>query len=98
MLSELPGELITQGGAVGLLGLAFLMVMTGMLVPRPFYRQAVKERDEWKSIAMRSMDHAEVLETGAEIAAEVTRALGSNVLPNVGGSGQGNGTRSGGDS
>ena len=79
MLTGIPVDFITSGGAVGLLGLAFVMVMTGLLVPRPFYRQVVKERDEWKQIAMRSMDHAEALMPGAEIAAEVTRSLGRNV-------------------
>lgn len=87
-MTGLPSDWVTQGGAVGLLGLAFLMVMTGLLVPRSFYRQAVRERDEWKTVALRSMDHTDALIEGNEVTAQVVRALGDSTdprLPAVGG-------------
>ena len=65
-----------QGGAVSLLGFVVLMILFGMLVPRPFYRQVVKERDMWQKTALQAMGQAEALLPGAQIATQVTKALG----------------------
>ncbi|MEU5660063.1 hypothetical protein ABZ802_31260 [Streptomyces sp. NPDC047737] len=48
MPSELMGINITQGGAVALLTLVVLMVLTGRLVPRRTYDDLLKERDTWR--------------------------------------------------
>ena len=65
-----------QGGAVSLLGFVVLMVLFGMLVPRPFYRQVVKERDMWQKTALTAMGQSEALLPAAQIATQVTKALG----------------------
>ncbi|MGW1468540.1 hypothetical protein ACWCPT_29860 [Streptomyces sp. NPDC002308] len=48
MTAELMGINVTQGGAVALLTLVVLMVLTGRLVPRKTYDDLLKERDTWR--------------------------------------------------
>ena len=77
MIDELPipGEWIGQGGAVALLGLVVVMILTGRLVPRTFYNSLEKERDYWREAARTSMGSTQALLPAARIASEVTRAL-----------------------
>ncbi|MFI9598953.1 hypothetical protein ACIHCX_03560 [Streptomyces sp. NPDC052043] len=48
-MSELFGISVVDGGAVGLLVLVFLYVITGRLVPRRTYNDLLKERDYWRA-------------------------------------------------
>lgn len=48
MAADLMGIDIAQGGAVALLTLVVLMVLTGRLVPRKTYDDLLKERDTWR--------------------------------------------------
>lgn len=83
MLAEtmlpIPGDWILQGGAVGLLGAVALMVFLGWLVPVRTYRALERDRDYWRDVAMKSIGHTEALMPAAQIATEVTRALGGSV-------------------
>lgn len=75
LLPPIPGDWIIQGGAGGLLALVVIMILTGRLVPRPFYRQLEKERDYWRSAAEKSMGHTDALMPAAQIATEITRSF-----------------------
>jgi hypothetical protein len=77
----LPGDWIIQGGAVGLLAFVALLVFLGWLVPRTTYRQLERDRDYWRTVALKAVGQANALMPGAQIAAEVTRALGDTGTP-----------------
>lgn len=71
------GALILQGGAVGLLAVVALMVFWGLLVPRSTYRALERDRDHWRDVASKAIDHADALMAAAQITTEVTRQLGA---------------------
>lgn len=48
---EILGMKPPELGAVGLLGLAVVMILTGRLVPLTFYKAILAERDAWKAQA-----------------------------------------------
>ncbi|MBL3664554.1 hypothetical protein JL475_00640 [Streptomyces sp. M2CJ-2] len=52
--SELFGINIIDGGAVGLLVLVFLYVVTGRLVPRKTHEDALADRDNWRAAFLES--------------------------------------------
>lgn len=87
MLAEtmlpIPGDWILQGGAVGLLGAVALMVFLGWLVPRTTYKQLERDRDYWRTIALKSIGQTEALMPAAEIATEVTRSLAGSLAGEV---------------
>lgn len=64
-----------QGGAVGLLGLAFLMIMFGKLVPGRFYKQLERERDYWRAAALKQQGHTDALMPAAKMNVEFVRGL-----------------------
>lgn len=70
-----PTSWVTQGGAVGLLAMAVVMIMVGLLVPRRTYLALERDRDYWREVALKAMGQADALLPGAELATEVTRAL-----------------------
>lgn len=72
----IPTDLLKDVGPWTLVTLAVLMILTGRLVPRVFYRALEQERDHWRAAAERNATTAESLLPGARIASEVTRALG----------------------
>ena len=76
MLAD-PTDLIVQGGAVGLLAFVALLLFLGWLVPRSTYRALERDRDHWRDVASKAIDHAEALMTAAQITTEVTRQLGA---------------------
>ncbi|MEU7435723.1 hypothetical protein AB0B07_33520 [Streptomyces sioyaensis] len=49
MAAELMGINVAQGGAVALLAVVVLMVLTGRLIPRRTYDDLKEERDTWRS-------------------------------------------------
>lgn len=49
MAAELMGIDIAQGGAVALLAVVVLMVLTGRLIPRRTYDDMREERNTWRS-------------------------------------------------
>ena len=74
-LAALPADWAVQGGAVGMLGIVFLMVVTGRLVPRRTLEDVMRERDLWRDAALRSDGHVGTLLPAAEITTQVTQAL-----------------------
>lgn len=79
MAAELLGINVVDGGAVALLALVFLFVLTGKLVPRRTHEDVLVDRDNWRkaylnSEAARQVEHEQ---TGELI--EMAR-LGGNVL------------------
>ena len=86
MPSELMGFSVTQGGAVGLLVLVVLMVLTGKLVLRRTYDDLLKERDTWReahtvSEAARTSERAQTQER-LELSRTSAHAL--QALPRMG--------------
>lgn len=75
-LLPIPGEWIVQGGAVGLLLLVALMVFRGHLIPKATYQALERDRDMWRDTALKAMGHSEALMPAADIAIQVTKALG----------------------
>lgn len=62
MLDGLPLEvLLAKWGPPSLLALVVIMILTGRLVPRSFYREKVQEAKEWRAVA------ATVVETNKEL-------------------------------
>lgn len=78
-----PADWILQGGAVGLLGLVALMVFLGWLVPRGTYRQLERDRDYWRTVALKSIGHTDALLPVAQIGVEVTKALSNSAAPST---------------
>lgn len=79
MASELFGINVVDGGAVALLVLVFLYVVTGKLVPRRTHEDVITDRDNWRqafleSEALRKVEHDQ---TGELL--EMAR-LGGNLL------------------
>ncbi|MEU1800914.1 hypothetical protein [Streptomyces sp. NPDC019937] len=54
MAADLMGINVVQGGAVALLAVAVLMVLTGRLIPRRTYDDLKEERDTWRNAALES--------------------------------------------
>lgn len=71
----IPGEWITQGGSVGLLGVVVLLILSGRLVPRRVYRDLETDRDHWRDAAMKAIGHTEQLLPAAQITTEMVTAL-----------------------
>ena len=57
---------VVQGGAVGFLGLAFLLIMFGGLVPGRFYKEMKQERNYWRDAALKQQGHTEALLPSAQ--------------------------------
>ena len=74
-MSGLPDIVNAEGGAVGLLAFVVLMIMLGWLVPFRHYRQLERDRDYWRTAALKAIGHAEALLPAAQITTEVTKAL-----------------------
>lgn len=51
------------------------MVLTGVLVPRPFYTKEVREKEAWKELAFNALGLSRKLSRVAETGAEVFRTL-----------------------
>lgn len=79
----IPGEWILQGGAGALVALTVWMILTGRLIPRATLSKLEQERDLWRSVALKAMGHADALLPAAQIATEVTRALGDATSASV---------------
>ncbi|WP_416476905.1 hypothetical protein [Streptomyces sp. LKA04] len=81
-MGELFGINVADGGAVGLLILVFLSVVTGRLIPRKTHEDALADRDNWRaayleSEAARKVEHeqtGELLEM-AQISGRILTAL-----------------------
>lgn len=61
-MSEIYGISVADGGAVALLALVFLYVVTGKLVPRRTHEDVIADRDNWRqafleSEALRKVEH-----------------------------------------
>ncbi len=73
----IPGEWITQGGAVGLLTIVVLLILSGRLIPRSTYRALERDRDHWQEAALKAIGHADQLLPAARITTEMVTALAS---------------------
>lgn len=87
-LFGLPVELITQGGAVGLLALVIVAILLGRLVPRRSLEDVREDRDarlaasekrgdEWRAAALIQDERNDVL------AQQITQLLDSNRTTNA---------------
>lgn len=77
----IPGEWITQGGSVGLLGIVVLLILSGRLVPRTTYRALERDRDHWRDAAIKAIGHADQLLPAAKITTEMVTALAAAAGP-----------------
>lgn len=77
----IPAELITQGGAVGLLGLVVLLILSGRLIPRRVYQDLERDRDHWRNAAMKAIGHADQLLPAAQITTEMMTAMAAATTP-----------------
>lgn len=71
----IPGEWITQGGSVGLLGIVVLLILVGRLVPRATYQALERDRDHWRDAAIKAIGHADQLLPAAQITTEMISAF-----------------------
>jgi len=86
----LPGDWITQGGAVSMLGLVVILILMGQLVPRRTVRSIEQERDLWRSVALKALGDTDALLPAAQITTQVAQALSdaaatSPIGPDAGG-------------
>lgn len=77
----IPGEWITQGGAVGLLGIVVLLILSGRLIPRRVYRDLENDRDHWREAAMKAINQADQLLPSARITTEMVTAMANQATP-----------------
>lgn len=68
-------ELLGPLGASGLVALAVVLLYTGKLVTRRELDEAIRDRDYWRDVALKLTAQNAQLMTGAEVAADVLRAL-----------------------
>lgn len=76
----IPGEWITQGGAVGLLGIVVLLILSGRIIPRATYRALERDRDHWREAAMKAIGHTDQLLPAAQITTEMVTALAGHAI------------------
>lgn len=72
----IPGDWIVQGGAVGLLALVVLLILTGRLIPRAMYKELAEDRDYWRQVALKAGEQVEDLRVYGKITTDVVRHLG----------------------
>lgn len=72
----IPGDWIIQGGAVGLLALVVLLILTGRLIPRTMYKELAEDRDYWRQVALKAGEQVEDLRVYGKITTEVVKRLG----------------------
>lgn len=70
-LSAIPAPFLLQGGAIGLLALFVMAILTGRLVPRSTYEDKIKEADDWKSAWRDSEKAREELSKSVQVAIEL---------------------------
>ncbi|MET9222304.1 hypothetical protein ABZX65_26560 [Streptomyces sp. NPDC003300] len=75
-MSEVLGVSVAQGGAVGLLALVVLMVLTGRLVPRRTYDDLLRERDTWRETAQAAEEVTRVQQRQVGELLELSRTAG----------------------
>lgn len=71
----IPGDWIVQGGSAAILGFVALMVFLGWLVPARTYKALERDRDHWRTAALKALGQTDMLLPAAQITTEVTRAL-----------------------
>lgn len=74
-MSAITGDVLVQGGAVGVLAFVALMVFMGWLIPVRIYRTLERDRDYWRTVALTAVGQAQALLPAAQITTEMTRAL-----------------------
>lgn len=75
MLSDIPSELLAKGVGSGLVTVAVLLVLFGLLVPRRALRDVQRERDEWRRLALSAMSQNGQLIDSARVVNDVLKAL-----------------------
>lgn len=79
MAAELFGINVANGGAVALLGIVFLFVVTGKLVPRRTHEDILVDRDNWRNAYLNSEAARQKEHEQTDELLEMAR-LGGNVL------------------
>ncbi len=51
-------QYIEQGGVTALLVLAVYLGLRGLVVPGDEYARVLRERDEWKDVALKCLEHS----------------------------------------
>jgi hypothetical protein len=76
MFEGLPLEaILKEWGPSGLVALTVIMILTGRLVPRSFYREKVAEAKEWKAVATTAVETNRELLEYARTADAILKAL-----------------------
>lgn len=71
----IPQEWLIPGGAASLLGIAVLMVFRGWLVPGRTVARIERERDEWKALALQTMEQNQQLLSQGRTVVDVLNAI-----------------------
>lgn len=76
----MPPDWIVPGSATGLLGLVFLLVIRGYLVPprlvhKEEYDRLKSERDEWKALALQALQQNRDLVAGTQVLSQALQSL-----------------------
>jgi hypothetical protein len=85
-LTSIPAPFFLQGGAVALLSVFIIAILTGRLVPRSTYEDKIKEADDWKTAWRDSEKAREELSKNVHVALELGRIteklmIASSVAP-----------------
>ena len=72
-LSAIPAPVLLQGGAVGLLFIFVIAILTGKLIPRSIHEDNIKEAEDWKSAFINSEKSREELSKSVHVALELGR-------------------------
>ena len=87
-MSSIPTPFLLQGGAVGLLALFVVAILTGRLVPRSTYEDKIKEADDWKAAWRDSEKAREELGKSVQVAIELGKITEKLMISSSGASNQ----------
>lgn len=74
-LGQVPWDALNGVGVIGMCVLAVAAFIRGWVVPGVWHRQIVKDRDEWRVIALRALRVSERTTDASEVAAHALAAL-----------------------
>lgn len=74
-MDAITGLPVSTGGAVGLLTLVVLLVLTDKLIWHTRLRKAEADRDRWQGIALRAMGVADKLTVQGEVTTALVASL-----------------------
>ena len=83
-LTSIPAPFLLQGGAVSLLALFVVAILTGRLVPRSTYEDKIKEANDWKAAWTTSEKAREELSKNVQVAIELGRITEKLMIASAG--------------